>query len=164
MRRWIRKWTRLWGCPELGQIARVSFDRSLKRSLGRARLARDEVILHESLRMAPDEVLREVLCHEMAHLATHRLHGAAVRPHGAEWRDLVSAAGYPPRARAELGIPIPGVRGRPRARDWEHRCPVCQSVRFAGRPMGQWRCAECLDAGLCGDLIITSRAKGEEAL
>jgi hypothetical protein len=43
---------------------------------------------------------------------------------------------------------------RPLGYRFEHRCPVCQSVRLARRRMTAWRCAECVEAGLNGVIDI----------
>jgi ribosomal protein L37AE/L43A len=37
---------------------------------------------------------------------------------------------------------------------YEHRCPVCQSVRYANTARPRWRCLECDDAGLEATLAI----------
>jgi predicted SprT family Zn-dependent metalloprotease len=42
-------------------------------------------------------VLREVLCHELAHFAVWYVHGRSARRHGLEWRELMELAGYTPR-------------------------------------------------------------------
>jgi predicted SprT family Zn-dependent metalloprotease len=98
----------------------------------------------------------EVLCHEAAHAAVVALHGRRVRPHGAEWRDLMLFAGFRPRVRlpSEDLVGLPRFAQRARVL-WEHRCPVCQAHRFAGRPVRQWRCATCWAEGLPGQLRIT---------
>jgi hypothetical protein len=51
--------------------------------------------------------------------------------------------------------------GRPARFAWEHRCPVCRTARYARRRTPAWRCAECLDNGLAGEL--TSRRTDEPA-
>jgi hypothetical protein len=35
---------------------------------------------------------------------------------------------------------------------------------MAGRPVPEWRCAECLDAGLSGELVITKLAPPKEGV
>ncbi|MGH7503415.1 MAG: hypothetical protein ACREL7_16935, partial [Longimicrobiales bacterium] len=96
------------------------------------------------------------------HVAVHQLYGSRVSPHGAEWTRLVEAAGHAARIRTSddaNGTRSPGrtakvKRGITSVR-YEHRCPVCQSMRFARRPVTAWRCAECRDAGLDGAMVIT---------
>jgi predicted SprT family Zn-dependent metalloprotease len=95
----------------------------------------------------------------MAHLATRELHGRSVRPHGPEWKALMTSAGFEPRTRlpSPTGAAPPGKR---RARYvYLHRCPVCQLSRTARRLMGRWRCAACVASGLEGRLSITRHAR-----
>ena len=102
----------------------------------------------------------EILCHEFAHAAVDFVHGSSAKPHGPEWRRLVEAAGYRAEARTtrvlpiEQGPAVPTRRASPTA-VYEHRCPVCQMVRRAKRPVPQWRCAACVATGLPGMLQIT---------
>jgi hypothetical protein len=51
--------------------------------------------------------------------------------------------------------------GRPARFAWEHRCPVCHTAPLRAPPDTGWRCAECLDNGLAGEL--TSRRTDEPA-
>ncbi len=44
---------------------------------------------------------------------------------------------------------------------WEHQCPVCRLRRLARRPVPQWRCAACREAGLEGELVVTRIAAME---
>jgi hypothetical protein len=80
--------------------------------------AKDDDGKGSSMEGIPDalrDLLEEVLCHELAHVAVYRLHGRAVRPHGPEWKGLVAAAGFKPRARferAEGRFPTRGGTGR----------------------------------------------------
>ena len=99
-------------------------------------------------------LLEEVLCHELAHAAVHRLHGRRAKPHGPEWKALMVKAGHEPRVRVLENDPrLPADFNRPRPR-WEHRCPVCQVKQLAGRPVRQWRCLRCRKAGRSGKLEI----------
>jgi SprT-like family len=202
----VREWSVLWGVPDLAETVEVVFSGRLRSSLGRCAPARGRIRL--STRLLDDERarFREVLCHELAHVAVHRLHGSRAAPHGAEWRGLVVAAGFVPSVRAcvvetstrsggdsgsastdyghghvhghvhggrrgsaagsgsrrssgagVLSGDVPPSGGDPAARvRFAHRCPVCQTVRYARGPVHRWRCAACLDAGLDGVLEITS--------
>lgn len=160
LERLIRPWAMRWGLPGLEHGVTVSFDPRIRRSLGRCSPGRGRITLHPALRTAPPKRLAEVLCHEVAHVAAFALFGPTVRPHGAEWAALVSQAGYAPATRAK---PISeahrkSVRAvRASRAEYEHRCPVCQSVRFARRAVRGWRCAECVSAGLSGTMNITRR-------
>jgi predicted SprT family Zn-dependent metalloprotease len=151
----IVDWATIWGVPELTSTVSVSFSTQLKRSLGRCRPADGQVMLRADLRSGDPERLREVLCHEVAHIAAYLKFGHAIKPHGVEWRGLVAAAGFRPRVRmAPPSEPRQPTR-QPRPLAFEHRCPVCHSMRLARRKMPRWRCAECVDAGLDGGLLIT---------
>jgi len=158
---WLKKWSQTWSVPDLGTRCAVRFDRRLRRSLGRCRPERLELKLAHWLTTAPEELLREVLCHEAAHVAVHLLHGAGARPHGREWRDLMRAAGFEPRARMPLESLPAGLRAQTEASmPWQHRCPVCQATRHTRRPMPHWRCRACLAAGRDGRLEIGRRPGG----
>lgn len=104
----------------------------------------------------------EVLCHELAHVAAVLKHGGRIRPHGAEWRELVRMAGLEPRTR----LPKPSSTHRELRKlhrlpqRYEHRCSVCQSVWYARRPVRAWRCGECAAAGLPGTLQISRSEAG----
>ena len=151
-------WAHLWGVPGLTESVTVEFSRRFRSSLGQCRPIQGRIRLAAHLEQGNDDLLEEVLCHELAHVAVHRLHGRRVRPHGREWKSLVAAAGFEPRARFDPAAgkfpPRP-----PRAR-WEHRCPVCRATRMAGRPVRNWRCGACYSAGRSGKLIITRVPSG----
>lgn len=147
---------KVWGLPDLAGTVDIRFSRRLHRSLARCRPADGRITLNSDLQSVAPGRLAEVLCHELAHVAVHRLHGEGADPHGAEWRRLVRAAGFEPAVRTR------DTSSRDREHDsagdrlrWEHRCPVCQTVRWARKPVTTWRCAECLDAGLDGRMVIT---------
>jgi predicted SprT family Zn-dependent metalloprotease len=154
----LRDWGHRWGLADLGRSVQVEWGRRFRRSLGRVHLDRRVVRLAEELALAPPELLREVLCHEIAHLAARDLHGRHCRPHGPEWAALVRAAGFAPRRRipwSPPSSPSQPKRAGARARGYIHRCPVCHLRWTAGRPVRQWRCPACVAAGLSGQLEIT---------
>ena len=156
IRRAVLKWGRQWNTPGLAQGLSVEYSERLKRSLGRCFPSRARILLHSSLRSTSRKRLLEVLCHEVAHVATYQLHGRDVRPHGLEWSALVTAAGFSARARANCDVVLPPRRSQSRRPlTVEHLCPVCLSRRLARRAVPQWRCAECIAAGLDGELLIT---------
>jgi len=150
----IATWLALWGVPQLEQHLTISVSTRLRTSLARCFLGPSEIRIASFLVAAPEPLVREVLCHEAAHAAAVALHGRWIRPHGVEWRGLMSVAGFAPRARlpeGSLALPVRASRSRVL---WEHRCPVCQASRLAGRPVRQWRCAACCEVGLPGRLLI----------
>lgn len=153
-RRLIRKWASLWGLPGLDT---VSFELSprLKTSLARCLPAERSVRLNLAL-LDPSnrQLLPEVLCHELAHIAVYESNGRRHRPHGPEWQSLVRAAGFEPKTRIALKNPGTGERAQPSPK-FEHRCPVCQAVRYSTRRIRTWSCETCYRDGLPGELIIT---------
>jgi predicted SprT family Zn-dependent metalloprotease len=150
--RLVEDWAKIWDIPDLAATVEIRFSDRLKSSLGRCKPSLGLLTLSAELEGGDPGLLAEVLCHEIAHVAAYRLHGARAAAHGSEWRALVRVAGFEPRVIARES-PAPRQRRR-RRRRYEHRCEVCQSVRYGGRPVPQWRCAECVDAGLHGKLVI----------
>ena len=147
-------WASVWGVPALMERVAVDFSTRLRTTLGRCVPALGRITLHASLRSGDDARLREVLCHELAHVAAFRLHGSAVRAHGPEWSALVLAVGFQPRMQLDVpgsGAARAAVSSRFR---YLHACPVCQTRRYGRRPVRRWRCAECVAAGLSGELEI----------
>ena len=152
----IAKWCAIWGVPGLESSLVVSESSRIRSSLGSCRVDRGQIRIAGFLSASKSKFVREILCHEVAHAAAAQLHGRSAKPHGIEWQALMRAAGYEPRTRllTEGLVQVP-KEVRPKYKSWEHRCPVCQMRRLAGRPVPQWRCAECLSLGLDGKLIIT---------
>lgn len=145
-------WAASWGVPGLEAQLDITFSGRFRSSLGRCAPARGEIRLARGLLDGPTELLREALCHEAAHAAVHRLHGARVRPHGGEWRALMRIAHFEPRARLPAEILPDHLFPKPTL--WSHRCPVCHATRVARRRMPRWRCAACRSLGLRGALVI----------
>lgn len=147
---------RSWSEPRLTSDLAIEFSPRLTRTLGRCLPDRRTVRLSTQLREAPTELVREVLCHELAHVVAHERFGPDIRPHGEEWCSLVREAGYRPRRRMPWVIEgeAPSAASRPRAL-YEHRCPVCQMVRVARTATARWRCADCVADGLDGELTVT---------
>jgi predicted SprT family Zn-dependent metalloprotease len=153
----LSSWMNLWAVPGLENEITLEFSSRMTRSLGRCDPTRRTIRISRLVADAGDELLREVLCHEAAHVAAVELHGPRVRPHGAEWKGLMRLAGLPPRARIPIdelppAFVLQAISRRPR---WEHRCAVCDAVRTAGRPVRNWRCVRCVEAGLSGMILIT---------
>jgi predicted SprT family Zn-dependent metalloprotease len=167
---WLEGWGQTWSLPQLTNVTRVEVGVRLRSSLGRCQPSSGLIRIHPTLlgdtkgakgdaRNEPDEsLLKEVLCHEAAHVGVYLLHGASVRPHGPEWARLMRAAGYEPRARVDPNILPASFRtaSRPK-RLYQHRCPVCGASRIARRAVHRWRCRVCVEAGLPGRLEISTR-------
>lgn len=150
---------RAWGLPGLAREVRVEYSRRLRRSLALCYEDRMLIRLHIALaRPANAELLREIVCHEAAHIAARKLHGRDVPPHGSEWATLVDRMGYLPR----LDFRTPAAR---RGRDgrrlppvvFEHACDSCRVVRVSSTPDRRWRCARCIALGHSGRLSIRAR-------
>ncbi len=124
-------------------------------SLGRCRPSQGQIRIAEFLLTGPPGLLEEVLCHEVAHVATTLKFGAGIRPHGAEWAGLMRDAGFEPRVRIPHGEIPRDTLASTRPHLWQHRCPICQTSRIAGRPVRAWRCKTCSAAGLDGQLEIS---------
>lgn len=166
----LRQWARLWRCRPLASV-KCAVNPRLTVSLGRCRPAARAIELNQRLLSHAGQLRREVLCHEAAHFAVRELHGRAAKPHGSEWRQLVTLAGFEPTAAISLAPRGPanpsGSWSHParktrvvRGYRYEHRCPVCQFTRMARRPVGRWRCAACVGAGLDGVLLIRRLPEG----
>jgi predicted SprT family Zn-dependent metalloprotease len=103
---WMAAWAVVWDVPELPWRVRIVFSSRLKRSLGRCSPRTGLIRLNPGLRTGAPAALREVVCHEVAHVATWILHGPRASAHGREWKGLMQRAGYEPRVRwAEAAVP-----------------------------------------------------------
>lgn len=163
-RRLLARLARVWAVPDLATVEVVSNTR-LSRTLARFVVgARCIETSPRALRLA---ALDAILTHEAAHAALALAGVATARPHGSEWRRLMTQAGiaHPTAAlwRCRLAAATrkparkPVRRSATRVR-YEHWCPVCQSSRTAARPVKAWRCRACVQAGLPGILEITREA------
>ena len=137
--------------PDLPDRVQITFSPRLTRRIGRALPHRGQIRLGETLRKGPAKALREVLCHELAHIAVYLRYGRRPKPHGREWRGLVQQAGQIPRVSLPM---VSAARSRVAKPVFVHSCPICQATRRAHRPMRRWRCATCVSHGLDGTLEI----------
>ena len=153
----LHHWLHLWNTPELAARTTIEWSPRLTRSLGRCYPERRLIRLASFLDEAPNGLLEEVLCHELAHVAARELHGTRIRPHGPEWKALMRDAGYEPKTRLPLPANVRGTRNHRRRYLYIHRCPVCQRSRTAKRAVRRWRCAACVAEGLDGTLDISRR-------
>jgi predicted SprT family Zn-dependent metalloprotease len=164
----LRRLGALWRAPALSDTPAVLNSR-LSRTLGRL-VGRPRRIELGPRTLLSSDTLREVVTHEGAHAVLAKSGDSAPRqPHGPEWRELMSLAGYPQATGAHWRCHSPaGVRPKQKqqakpktqaAITYDHWCPVCQSSRIGRRPVKAWRCAACVAAGLDGRLEITRRSR-----
>ena len=140
-----------WQVQEIVKEIQVEFSNRITRSLGRTQPTAKHIRLNPLLQTRLSSLLKEVLCHELAHIAAYHLHGDSIRPHGPEWQALVSAAGFTPSVHIEVDL---GLTPLAQSKCYTHHCPVCHTNRSAKKPMRRWRCGECITHGLPGILEI----------
>lgn len=145
---------RLWAMPSLATAVSLRVNRRLTGTV--ARYVREDRTIELGPRFLALRGRRlEVLVHELAHAAVALGPNKRTAPHGPEWQALVRAAGFEAHARMACHTTR---HMRPSAARYEHRCAVCQMVRLAARPVRRWRCRQCVEAGLSGQLQITRKA------
>lgn len=153
--RHIRPLLSLWHATNLVSRTRVRLSGRLTRSLATCTPERYEIRLRTDVPSFSAAKQREILAHELAHIVAWHENPDAP-PHGHRWRELVRQAGYAPKLQID---PPPGARSRASGPRYVyiHTCPVCHFRRIGRRPVRQWRCRSCTDAGLDGKLLITRR-------
>lgn len=107
----LEGWCHLWGAAGLAPEISLEISTRMTRSLGRCYPDRQLIRIADFVLEESEELFREVLCHEAAHLAAYQLHGKSIRPHGREWKALMVEAGYEPAVKFK-GV---GVRPAPEA-------------------------------------------------
>lgn len=96
----LSTWAILWKVPGLEERVQIRFSKRMYRTLGRYLPGRHEIRLAAFLTESGwEDLYNEVLCHEAAHAACYERFGWNGRPHGKEWKALMSDAGFVPRAR-----------------------------------------------------------------
>ncbi|MBM4101761.1 MAG: SprT family zinc-dependent metalloprotease [Phycisphaerae bacterium] len=104
-------WCRHWQDERLAHECMVRWSGRMVRSLGRAYSRRGLIRLNGGLAQSDCEVLlREVLCHELAHVAVHRRFGDRAQPHGAPWRHCMQLVGFEPRVTIPVECLPPTLR------------------------------------------------------
>lgn len=149
------QWGELWGLPRLGDEVAFRTSSRFRCSLGSFHAERNEITIADWLVEGPADLRDEVFGHEVAHAAVSLAFGRPSRPHGPEWRELMTKAGLAPRVRIPLSeLPQSRQKLRARSPSWEHRCPVCQATRLARTRVTRWRCSPCRAVGRSGELVI----------
>jgi predicted SprT family Zn-dependent metalloprotease len=153
----LSKWGKAWRTPGLAKRVRISFSTRMRKSLGRVHPESGIITLNAGLASAPRNVLLEILCHEVAHVATRLRYGTRAKPHGPEWRSLVEAAGYQPVTALKCKWLSHGrpQRHTPTAR-LRYQCPVCQAEYFVRRRNSRLQCSACFRAGITALLRFIS--------
>jgi len=155
---WARQrsaeWLALWQVPDLESRITIELSSRMTRSLGRCYPQRRLIRLAQGL-LKERAILEEALCHELAHAAVYELKGRNGRPHGPAWKALMRKAGFEPRIRLRWDGAAPTKRRKHYI--YLHLCPVCRAERTAFRAVRQWRCGDCIEAGLDGELEIWRR-------
>lgn len=147
----IRKFCGLWGVEEIQDEVQVEYSTRITRSLGRTQPLKKVIRLNGELSTTLNDLLDEVICHELAHIAAVHLHGDSIKPHGEEWKKLVRLAGFEPSI--QLHVILESSTGKA-SRSYRHYCPVCHSQRIGRIRMTRWRCKACAESGLPGELQI----------
>ena len=154
LRRTLRLFARRWAHHEFPVSVAFKLNPRLRSTLARWVLRSRTLELSNTFFDLPDRH-REILCHELAHAVVLRTHGRSALPHGLEWQELVTKAGFVPAVRLSSLRRGSASRKLPTATlCYEHRCPVCHAVRYGRRAVASWRCAECTGAGLAGQLTV----------
>jgi predicted SprT family Zn-dependent metalloprotease len=154
---YLRSLAKLWKHPRVARL-QIEVNHRLSSTVARCVADGNIIELSPSAARRGTRLQREMVCHEAAHSVVWERYGRAARPHGTEWRALVRAAGFEPKAT----LVRCGERRR-QATDttvFRHVCPVCQFSRRAKRRMSRWRCPECRAVGLEGALRIERVSAG----
>ena len=92
-------WAATWGLSRLMRDVEIEFSDTLGSALGRCDLRTGLVSLNGVLLLDGNEdLLRETLCHELAHIVASVRYGPRIAEHGVEWSEYMVRAGFVPRA------------------------------------------------------------------
>jgi predicted SprT family Zn-dependent metalloprotease len=141
----------VWAHPRVSSL-RVIVNKRLRTTLARWIPPEDVIQVSPAAAERGQNVLRQIVAHEAAHVVVWDRYGRRVRPHGPEWVELMRSAGTEPRA-ALMRCGERYHRNAPNFR-FRHFCPVCHFERIAKRRVASWRCPECHAIGLPGRLNV----------
>ena len=92
-------WSAKWGLSRLLRDVDIEFSDALGSALGRCDLRTGLISLNGVLLLdGNEELLRETLCHELAHVVASVRYGTRIAEHGVEWSEYMARAGFAPRA------------------------------------------------------------------
>lgn len=99
----------------------------------------------EMLERHGEEFIREIVPHEVAHVVAAALHPGRIRPHGAEWREVMAFFGAAPRVSHRFEAVPAASAGR-----FAYRCACTKTHWLTGRSHRRVRrgtleytCREC---------------------
>src|SRR5215510_13035498 len=94
---YLRALAKRWKFPALARI-RIDVNYRFTSTAGRWVARSNAIEISQAVAGGSARERREVICHEAAHIVVWYRYGKTVRPHGAEWAELVRFAGFDPRA------------------------------------------------------------------
>ena len=110
------------------------------------------------LRRYPREMLDETLPHEFAHVVAHRLYGATIKPHGAEWRGVMAAFGKSPDVCHNMA-----AEPTRRLRRYRYRCACPQGVELTSIRHRRAQQGAGYVCRRCGEQLRYSGERAEQA-
>ena len=146
---------RLWSMLELKMEISITFSKRLRVSLGRTDPENREIRLNPLLRTTARKHLKEVVCHELAHIVDFKTQKSTTPSHGSTWRRLMSSAGYVPRAMIRFDKP---ESARAVAKKYLYRCLTCQSRRIVSMRYRNYKCVSCSSVGIASEIHVETIA------
>jgi len=147
----VSRLCKLWSIESIEDEITIEYSSRVTHSLGRTQPIKKVVRLNPVVSNSLSHHLEEVLCHELAHIATVNKYGESALPHGQEWQSLIRQAGFQPVIRMHVSS---YQVSRISTKRFRHKCPICFVERIAKIRMNQWRCSDCVKEGMDGGLII----------
>lgn len=141
----------VWCHPRVSSLLIVVNPR-LRTTLARWKPPGDVIQVNPAALKRGPKKLREIVCHEAAHVVVWDRHGRKARPHGPEWKQLMRAAGFEPQA--VLMRCVPPKHRKAHGLRFRHFCSVCHFERIGKKRVANWRCPECRAIGLSGRLRV----------
>jgi len=147
----VSRLCKLWSIESIEDQITIEYSPRVTHSLGRTQPLKKVVRLNPEVSTSLSKHLEEILCHELAHIATVHKYGESPLPHGQEWQSLVRQAGFEPIIRMHVSS---NKLSRVSTKRFRHKCPICFTERIAKIRMTRWRCSGCVKDGMDGELVI----------